>query len=51
MLPTYQLGYQDLQKLLLLTQFLRYKGHLLDLVLFLLALKMLLCNLGSTSDS
>ena len=27
------------------------KGHLLDLVLFLLALEMLFCNLGSTSNS
>ena len=34
-----------------LTQFLRYKGHLLDFVLFLLALKIMFSNLGSTRNS
>ena len=44
-------AYLGLRKLPQLAQFLRYKGHLLDLVLFLLALKMMFSNLGSTSDS
>ena len=40
------LGFENFE----IMRFLRYKGYHLDLVLFLLALKMM-CNLGSIRDS
>ena len=39
--------YFDLRKLPYLAQFLRYKGHILDLVLLLCPLKIMFSNLGS----